>query len=104
MRRRPAEIVLALDVRARGGTELVGVVGREPERSLQHRHLDVVDRHLQRDIAGQLAEPADVGDDHRLAERERADHRARRLAHRREAQVDEHVARGHQLPHPLLGR
>ena len=78
------------------------VVGRELERSRDRRHLVLVDRDLQRDAVRQLGEPADVGDEHRLAERERADHRARRLAHRRRAQVDEHVARRHQRPQPLL--
>ena len=53
-------------------------------------------------VVRKLGEPADVADDERLAERERADHAARRLAHRRRAQVDADVAGGHQRPEPLL--
>ena len=57
---------------------------------------------LQRDLVRQLGEPADAGDDERLAERERADRGAGGLAHRRRAQVDADVARGHQRPEPRL--
>ena len=57
---------------------------------------------LERDVVGELGEPAGVADDERLAERQRADRRARRLAHRRGAQADVDVARGHQRPQPLL--
>ena len=51
---------------------------------------------------GQLGEPAHVADDDRLAERELADDAARGLAHRRRAQADADVARGHQRPEPVL--
>ena len=79
------------------------VVRGDAERGLDRRDLVLVDRDLEHRVVGQLAEPADVGDEQRLAERRAADHRARRLAHRRVAKVDEHVARGHQRPHALLG-
>ena len=57
---------------------------------------------LQRDVARQLREPPDVAHDERLPEREPADHAARRLAHRRMAEVDEHVAACHERPEPRL--
>ena len=75
----------------------------QPERGCKRLHLVLVDRHLQHRVVRQLAEPADVGDDERLAERERADRRARGLTHRRVAQVHEHVTGGHQRPHSILG-
>ena len=53
--------------------------------------------------SGQLREPADVADDERPAERERADRAPRGLAHRRRAQADDDVAARHQRPEPLLG-
>ena len=88
-----------------------GLAHREPDirprpEQLERRHergdLAVVDRHLQRHVVRQLREPADVADDQRLAERERTDRRARRLAHRRRAKVDVHVGGRHQLPQTLL--
>ena len=102
-RRRRGERVLALDVRARSRAERRAVVDgerRAPPRASRPRSSSTGT--FSTDVVGQLAEPADVGDDERLAERERADHRARRLAHRRVAQVDEHVAGRHQRPHALL--
>ena len=47
-------------------------------------------------LVGQLREPAEVADYERPPERERADRAARRLPHRRRAQRDAGVARGHQ--------
>ena len=60
------------------------------------------DGDLQRDPVRKLREPADVADDERLPEGERADHAARGLAHRRVAQVHAHVGAGHQRPEPPL--
>ena len=102
---RASEVVLALDERERCGRHRpasVVVAGEQLERRVQRLRLALVDRNPQRDLVGQLGEPADVADDHRLAERERADHAAGRLAHRRRAQVDADVARGHQRPQPVL--
>ena len=83
------EVMLPLDVRERARAPSARRARRQLERRLEHRDLELVDGNLQRDAVGQLGEPADVADDERLAERERADHRAGRLAHRREAQVHE---------------
>ena len=49
--------------------ELGAVVGGELERGRDRRHLVLVDRDPQRHAVRQLGEPADVGDEHRLAER-----------------------------------
>ena len=65
------QVVLARDVGAGGRAERVPVVGGELERAGDRRHLVLVDRDLQRDAVRQLGEPADVGHEHRLAERER---------------------------------
>ena len=99
------EVVLRRHVGARGLAHARGDAGLgEPlERPRDRRHLLVAaDRHLQRDVVGQLREPADVADDERLAERERADRAARRLPHRRRAQLHDRVARRHERPEPLL--
>ena len=98
----PAEVVLGADVGARGLAELAAVLGGELERRRDRRHLVLVDRDLERHAVGQLGEPADLGDQERLPEREGADHRAGGLAHGRRAQVDEHVAGGDQRHQPLL--
>ena len=63
----------------------------------------LVGRDLQRDLVRQLGEPADVGDDERRADRERADDDRRRLAHRRRPQRDRRVDAPEQRPQPLLG-
>src|SRR5438874_36343 len=69
----------------------------------ERTHLLVAaDGHLQRDVVGQLAEPADVADDERLAERQRANRATRRLSHRWRAQQHTGVARAQQRPEPLL--
>ena len=69
----------------------------------QRTHLLVAShRHLQRDLVGQLAEPAEIADDERLAERQRADCAPRRLAHGRRTQQYAGVARLHQRPQALL--
>ena len=78
-------------------------VGEPLERGDDRRDLRVAaDGHLERDVVGKLGEPADVADDERLAERERADRAARRLAHRRRTQQHARVARGEQRPEPRL--
>ena len=98
------EVVLGADVGERGLAHARGDagLGEPPHRRGQRLDLSLADRHLQRDVVGQLREPADVADDERLAERERADRAARRLAHRRRAQEDARIARRHQAPEALL--
>ena len=59
-------------------------------------------RDLQGDFVRQFGEPAGVGHDERLPERQRADRRPARLAHRRRAKADVDVAGGHERPQPPL--
>src|SRR6478736_5173309 len=99
------EVVLrASEVESRGAHRRPNVRARreQVERRYERVDLVVVDRHLQRHVIRQLREPADIADDERLAERERANGGAGRLAHRRPTQVDVHVARLHQPPQPAL--
>src|SRR5439155_18472917 len=49
-----------------------------------------------------LGEPAEIADDERPSERERANGAAGRLSHRGRAQRDAGIARGHQRPELLL--
>src|SRR5204863_4585159 len=56
----------------------------------------------ERDLCGKLGEPAEVGDDEGLAERECPDRTAGRLAHGRRPEADAGVARGHQRPEARL--
>ena len=90
------EVVLAAgELERRRAHRRPDVRARREQLERRHERVDlvVVDRHLQRHVVRKLREPADVADDERLAERERADRRAGRLAHRRRAEVDVHVAR-----------
>ena len=77
-------------------------LGEPRHRRDERLDLSVADRHLERDIVGQLREPADVADDERLPERQRANRAPRRLAHRRRAQQDAGRAGRHERPEPLL--
>src|SRR5215471_15103974 len=82
----PLEVVLASRQLGPGLPQLradVLSLDEELESGAEHVVLRLVGRNLQRDLVRELREPADVADDERLAERERADHAARRLPHRR---------------------
>jgi hypothetical protein len=72
------------------------------ERVVDRRYLVVSDWNLERDVVGQLGEPADIADDERLAERERANRAPGRLPHRRGAEEDAGVASAHERPEALL--
>src|SRR6478735_7606696 len=79
-----AEIVLGRGELPGRGTHRrtrVRPLGEELQRRREVWHLVVADGNPERDAVRQLAEPADVGDDERLAEGERPDRRAGRLAH-----------------------
>ena len=59
----PVEVVLALRECTRRGRHLVAVAavgGEQPQRVLERFDLAFPDRHLDRDVVGQLGEPADV--------------------------------------------
>src|SRR2546426_866671 len=103
----PAETMTRPATQAQAGTARTTAAARcrgsgFARASTAKADLVFVHRHLEGDLVGQLAEPADVADDERLAERERADHRAGGLAHRRRAKAHVHVAGGHQRPEPRL--
>src|SRR3954447_11117340 len=101
----PVEGVLPPRKLERGGPHGlrdVGAGGEQLESSGQHGGLVLVHGHLQSDIVRQLREPANVADDERLAERERANRGAGGLAHRRRTEIDVDVGRGHQPPEPVL--
>src|SRR5205823_3713279 len=68
--------------------------GRRPSAagSVAKPDLALANRNLRRHIVRKLAEPADVRDDERTAQHERADRDPGRLAHRRKAQVDADIA------------
>ena len=105
MRKYPTQIVLAPYIAAccvghRALCCLAG--GDELERRGQRFDLVVADRHLEGDVIGELPEPADVTDDERAAERQRADRTAGRLAHRRRAKEDARVAPRHQRPEAVF--
>src|SRR5262245_2360592 len=66
-----AHVLLASRERCRAGTHRLPHVAascEELEGGGQRRDLVVVRRHLQRDVAGKLGEPADVADHERLSE------------------------------------
>ena len=91
--------------RPRGGAHggpRVGALGEQAQGRGEVVHLAVAHRDLERDVVRQLGEPAGVGHDERLPERQRADRGAGGLPHRRRAQADVDVARGHQRPEPRL--
>ena len=99
------DVVLTVDVRQ-------GRIAHRPLRHLarchqlkcgcERRNLVLVNRDLQRDVVRQLREPAEIADDQRSPERQRADRTAGRLAHRRSTERDARVAGSHQRPEPLL--
>ena len=80
----------------------VGPRHEQLERGGEGVDLVRVDRHAERSVAGKLGEPADVADDERLSERERADRDPRGLAHGRVAQVHRDVRARHERPEPAL--
>ena len=101
-----AEVVLARDVRPHGRAHPrpeIAVAAEALERAGERVDLLLAaHRHLQRNVVRQLREPADVADDDRRPERQRAERARRRLAHRRRAQLHAGGARRHQRPEPAL--
>jgi hypothetical protein len=103
--RDPLQVVLApRELRGRGSHLVPYVLARheELEAGFERPGLDLVDRHLQRDVAGQLGEPAHVADDEGLTERERTDDASGRLPHRGMAKIHAGVDSRHQRPQPPL--
>src|SRR6266511_3959679 len=99
------EVVLVAHVLAGAGAHALskGVVGREPlENPRENLDLTLIDRNLRRHPIRQLGEPADVADDERAAESERADRARGGLAHGRGAQAHAHVAAREQGLEPAL--
>ena len=72
------------------------------EESAQRLDLTVVHRHLCRNGVRELREPAHVAHDKRPAHGQRTDDAPRRLAHRGQAEADEHIARSEQRPDVVL--
>src|SRR5579859_5765139 len=101
----PRSTLERLDVEIRDTRELVLRAGPERRGRREERGGERLDLAVsRRDPRGalELRKPADVADDERLAERKRSQDGAGRLAHRRGAQRDEHVAGCHQRPEPRL--
>ena len=79
------------------------VLRGEAERGLERRDLELVDRHLQHASSGSSENQPTSETTSGLPSDSALITEPGGLAHRRIAQVDQHVAGGHQRPHPLLG-
>src|SRR5438552_3805328 len=105
--RYPVERMLPLHVLERPTRHLrpqLAVARKLRQNGRQHVDLPLANRNLRRHIVRKLAEPADVRDDERTAQHERADRDPGRLAHRRKAQVDADIAALEERPEFFLVR